>query len=73
MQRKSEASFTSAASQQMAHAVQFATFPDAIHQALKQMRRMLSFAASDMPATLSLRAWTSQVLRKTPIAFQARA
>jgi len=73
IQRKSEASFTSAASQQMTHAVRFTTFPNVIHQAMKQMRRMLSFAASDEPATLSLCAWISQVFRKTPIEFQARA
>lgn len=73
IQRKSEASFTSAASQQMAHAVLFTTFTNVINQAVQQMRRMLSFAASDKPATLSLCAWTSQVFRKTPIEFQARA
>ncbi len=73
IQRNSEASFTSAASQQKAHAVLFTTFTNVINQAVQQMRRMLSFAASDMPATLSLCVWTSQVFRKTPIEFQARA
>ncbi len=57
----------------MAHAVRFATFPNVIHQSLQQMRRMLSFAASDTPATLSPCAWISQVFRKTPIEFQAQA
>ncbi len=73
IQRKSEASFTSAASQQMAYAVRVTTLFNVIHQALQQMRRMLSFAASDMPATLPLRARASQAFRKTPIEFQARA
>jgi hypothetical protein len=73
IQRKSEASFTGAASQQMTHAVRFTTFPNVIHQTLQQMRRMLSFATSDASATLSPCAWTSQVFRKTPIEFQARA
>ena len=73
IQRKSEASFTSAASQQMAQAVRFTTLLAVIHQTLQQMRRMLSFAASDLPATLSPCAWISQVFRKTPIEFQARA
>ncbi len=72
-QRKSEASFTSAASQQMAHEVRFTTFPNVINQTLQQMRRMLSFAASDASAALSRCARVSQVFRKSPIEFQARA